>query len=107
MSDNRFFDLLTKSTAKAMNRRQVMRGLAAGLGGVFLTMIGARTAHADPRTCTVCQCGTGRPCNVKLTQCQEVRGFSAEVTCQEFCAHTGQNLCGAGSPFHCPHGCAA
>ena len=80
---------------------------AAGLGGALLTMVGARTAHADPRTCVVCQCGTGRPCNVKLTQCQETRGFSAEVTCQDFCAHTGQDLCGTGSPYHCPRGCAA
>ena len=107
MSDNTFFDLLAKSTAKAVNRRQVVRGLAAGLGGALLTMVGARTAHADPRTCVVCQCGTGRPCNVKLTQCQETRGFSAEVTCQDFCAHTGQDLCGTGSPYHCPRGCAA
>ena len=107
MSSDTFFDRLAKSMSSAVNRRQALRGLGATLGGAVLTMVSARIARADPRTCVVCQCGTGRPCNVKLTQCQETRGFSAEVTCQDFCAHTGQDLCGVGSPFHCPHGCAA
>jgi len=107
MSSDTFFDRLTKSMSAAVTRRQALRGLAATLGGVVLTAISARVARADPRTCVVCQCGTGRPCNVKLNQCQETRGFSAEVTCQDFCAHAGQDLCGAGSAFHCPHGCDA
>ena len=107
MSGDSIFDTLAKCTAKAVNRRQAVRGLAAGLGGVLLTLVGARPAHADPQTCVICQCGTGRPCNVKLEQCQETRGFPAEVVCQDFCARAGQNLCGAGSPFHCPHGCPA
>lgn len=101
------FDALTKSTANAVSRRQAVRGIAAGLGGMFLALAGGGAAFAAPRTCVICECGTGRPCNVKLTQCQETRAFSAQVTCQDFCQRAGQNLCGTGSPFHCPHGCAA
>ncbi|HEX6533400.1 MAG TPA: hypothetical protein VF041_02315 [Gemmatimonadaceae bacterium] len=101
-----YFDDLTKSTAKAVTRRQTLRGLAAVFGGALLTSIAGKTAFAAPRTCVICQCGTGRPCNVKLTQCQETRGFSSEVTCRDFCQRNGQNLCGTGSPFHCPQGCS-
>jgi hypothetical protein len=101
------FDALTKSTASAVSRRQAVRGIAAGLGGMFLVLAGARTAFADPQTCVVCECGTGRPCNVKLTQCTPTRGFSAEATCQNFCQKQGQHLCGAGEAFHCPRGCPA
>ena len=99
------FDALTKSTASAVNRRQAVRGIAAGLGGVFLALAGGGAAFAAPRTCVVCDCGTGQPCNVKLTQCQETRGFPANVVCQDFCTKHGQRLCGTGEPFHCPQGC--
>ena len=101
------FDALARRAAEAVNRRQALRGIAAGLGGALLTLVGVRTAFADPRTCVVCQCGTGNPCNVKLEQCQEVRGFPADVTCRNFCTRAGQRLCGTGSPFHCPRGCPA
>lgn len=107
MSKQQFFDDLTKSTAKAVDRRQAVRGIAAGLGGVFLALAGGGAAFAAPRTCVICQCGTGQPCNVKLTQCQETRAFSADVTCADFCEKQGQRLCGTGSPFHCPQGCPA
>lgn len=105
MSTDQLFDALTKGAANSVNRRQALRGLAAGLGGAMLALVPIGALHADPKTCVICQCGTGKPCNVKLEQCQEVRGFSADVTCQDFCTRNGQRLCGTGSPFHCPQGC--
>ena len=107
MSGDTFFDALAKHTAKAVNRRQAMRGLAAALGGAMLTLVGARTALADPRTCVLCACGTGQPCNVKQSFCQEVRAFPAETTCEQACAKQNLHLCSAGEAFHCPHGCPA
>jgi hypothetical protein len=99
--------MLTKSTAKAVNRRQALRGLAVGLGGAALGLIGVRAAYADPQTCVLCACGTGRPCNVKATSCAEVRAFPAETTCEQACAKQNLHLCSAGEAFHCPHGCPA
>ena len=107
MSGDTLLDRLAKSTAKAVNRRQAMRGLAAGLGGALLALVGARTALADPRTCVLCACGTGQPCNVKATSCAEVRAFPAETTCEQACARQNLHLCSAGEAFHCPHGCPA
>jgi hypothetical protein len=107
MSDNSF-DALSKLTAKSVTRRQSLLGLGAALGGAFLSSLGAgRAFAAAPETCVICECGTGNPCNVKSEQCQEVRAFSANVTCANFCRAHGQRLCGTGSPFHCPHGCPA
>src|SRR5215212_1950422 len=95
--------------AKGLAEERISRGSALKrvgailLGGLLAASPAA--AFAAPQTCVVCQCGTGNPCNVKTTQCQQVRGFSAEVTCQNFCERRSQRLCGTGSPFHCPHGC--
>jgi hypothetical protein len=99
------FDRLAKGLAEGMPRRRALKLLAAGIGAATVGLL-TGTAGAAPRTCVVCQCGTGNPCNVKVTQCQEVRGFPAETTCQNFCTSKSQNLCGVGSPFHCPHGCS-
>jgi hypothetical protein len=107
MSGDSFFDMLAKSTAKAVDRRQALRGIAAALGGAALTLVGARTARADPQTCVICACGTGRPCNVKEMTCTELRGFPAETTCEEVCTRQNLHLCSAGEAFHCPHGCPA
>ena len=107
MLGDSFFDMLAKSTAKAVDRRQALRGLAAGLGGVALALVGVRGAYADPRTCVLCACGTGRPCNVKETLCTEVRAFPAETTCEQVCTRQNLHLCSAGEAFHCPHGCPA
>jgi hypothetical protein len=98
-------DGLSKDLGLGVSRRKALALLGAGLGGAFALLTGR--AQAAPRTCVICQCGTGRPCNVKLTQCQETRGFSADVTCTDFCERAGQQLCGTGSPFHCPQGCPA
>src|ERR671932_2766957 len=99
------FDALTKSTAKAVNRRKALLGLAAGMGGALLALVGGTTASfAAPQTCVTCICGVGRPCNPKSTTCTEVRGFSAEQSCSQACARQNQNLCGLGNSFHCPHG---
>ena len=106
MSDNSF-DTLSKMAAEKVTRRQTLRGLAAVLGGVLLTAVGARTALADPRTCATCTCGVGRPCNARQQCCVEVgRGFpSAEDQCSNRCAQSGFKFCGAGTQFHCPQGC--
>ena len=104
MSDDRF-DALTRTAAKATNRREILRGLAALVGGGVLAFVGGTRAAAAPRTCVVCTCGTGRPCNPKSTTCTEVRAFPAEATCQEACERRGQNLCNTGNSFHCPRGC--
>ena len=105
------FDALTKASAKAVTRRQTLRGLAAVLGGALLTAVGARTAVAAPRECATCICGVGRPCNPKSTRCVEVgRGFPDEIesACTGACGQGGQRFCGTqGQVFHCPHGCPA
>jgi hypothetical protein len=105
MSDNNF-DALSKLAAKSVSRRDTLRGMAAVLGGALLAAVGgSRAFAAAPKTCVTCSCGTGRPCNVKESFCQEVRGFSAEQTCEEACTRENLNLCGAGQAFHCPKGC--
>ena len=106
MADD-LFDALTKTAGKAMTRRETFRGVLTILGGALLVLVGGRRAYADPQTCVVCICGTGRPCNPKSSTCAEVRAFPAETTCEEACAKQGQNLCSAGEAFHCPHGCPA
>jgi hypothetical protein len=109
MSGESFFDMLAKSTAKAVNRRQALRGLAVGLGGAALALVGVRTAHAaPPQTCVICACGTGRPCNVKEMTCTELREFPGpETACEEACTRQNLHVCSAGEAFHCPHGCPA
>jgi hypothetical protein len=98
-------DALAKGLAEErISRGGALKRMGAALVGGLLASIPV-AAFAAPRTCVVCQCGTGRPCNVKLTQCQETRGFPATTVCQDFCTRAGQNLCGTGSPFHCPQGC--
>jgi hypothetical protein len=98
-------DDLSRQLGRGMSRRKALALAGAALGGTFAMVTGR--AQAAPRTCVVCQCGTGQPCNVKLEQCQETRGFPATTVCQDFCQRAGQRLCGTGSPFHCPQGCTA
>ena len=97
-------DNLTKDLGRGVSRRKALGLMGAAMGGAFAVLTGR--AQAAPRTCVVCQCGTGRPCNVKTEQCQETRGFPAGTVCRDFCERAGQRLCGAGSPFHCPQGCS-
>jgi hypothetical protein len=101
------FDALTRNVGKSMSRREALRGLFTTLGGALFVLLGAGRAHADPQTCVVCTCGTGRPCNPKSTTCTEVRGFPAEQTCTQACGRKGQYLCNAGTAYHCPQGCPA
>jgi hypothetical protein len=105
MSDYNF-DELSKLTAKAVTRRQSLRGIAAVLGGALLATLGGSSAFARaPQTCVVCTCGVGKPCNPKSTTCAEVRAFPAETTCADACRKQGQNLCSTGTSYHCPKGC--
>jgi hypothetical protein len=106
MADD-LFDALTRTAAKAATRREMLHGLFATAGGALLMLFGGRQAYADPQTCVVCTCGTGRPCNPKSTTCTELRGFPADQACTEACERRGQNLCSSGNAFHCPRGCAA
>jgi hypothetical protein len=53
MSDNSF-DALSKLAAKTVSRRQTLGGLAAVLGGVFLSAVSGRTGLAER------PCGPGR-----------------------------------------------
>jgi hypothetical protein len=100
------FDRLAEKLARArVSRRQMLRGMGLGVAGGMLAWAAPRVALADPRTCVICACGTGRPCNVKETFCAEVRGFPAEQTCEKACSKKNLNLCNAGEAFHCPHGC--
>ena len=101
------FERVSRGMAKATSRRQALKILGTGLVGTSLAGGLAASASGAPRTCTTCVCGTGRPCNPKSTTCAEVRGFSAEQTCQEACERRGQRLCGLGNSFHCPKGCPA
>jgi hypothetical protein len=101
------FDLLTRGLAKSTSRRQALKLVGGLVGGSALALFAPGRASAAPQTCVVCQCGTGKPCNVKSSFCTEVRGFPAEQTCSQACAKKGQNLCSAGQAFHCPHGCPA
>jgi len=97
---------LSRRMGHATSRRQALKILGVGLvGSGFL----ARSASAAPRTCATCQCGVGRPCNVKQTFCVEVgRGFpSAQDQCSARCTQAGFKFCGAGTQFHCPQGCPA
>jgi hypothetical protein len=105
MAEDRF-DALVRQAAAATSRRQLLRGLIAGVGGALFALAGARPAHADPRICVTCICGVGRPCNQKSGGlCTETRGFPEEQTCQEACARHNQHLCSAGIAYHCPKGC--
>ena len=109
MSDNNF-DALSKLAAKSVTRRDTVRGMVAALGGALLAAVGAKGAFAmAPRSCALCTCGVGRPCNPKTQCCVEVgRGFpSAEDQCSGRCAEAGFKFCGAGSQFHCAQGCGA
>ena len=101
------FDALAKNAGKAVTRRETLRGAFTILGGALFAFVGGRRAYADPQTCVTCVCGTGRPCNPKSTTCAEIRGFPAEQTCTEACERKGENLCNAGTAYHCPHGCPA
>lgn len=101
-----FFDALTESTAKSVTRRQTLRGLAAVMGGLFLTSVGAKTALAAPQECVTCTCGVGQPCNPKSTTCTTLRGFpTPQAACTTACAKKNQEFCGGAEEFHCPHGC--
>jgi hypothetical protein len=95
--------------AKGLAEGRVSRGRALKLFGAGLaaTVFGALTgtAMAAPQTCVTCNCGTGKPCNVKSSFCTEVRAFPAETTCANACRKQGQKLCSAGQSFHCPQGC--
>jgi hypothetical protein len=112
MSDNSF-DTLSKLASKSASRRQTLRAIAAGLGGVFLsTLLGGRTAFAAaPRTCASCICGKGKPCNAKGgATCTEFtpRQFpDAEAACTAACQQQGKFNCGGATQFHCPQGCPA
>jgi hypothetical protein len=108
MADDRF-DTLTKSVGKAVTRRDTLRAFLTILGGAALTLVGAKRASADPRTCVTCVCGVGRPCNAKGSTCAEVgQQFpTVEDACSDACERSGFKFCGAGSQFHCPRGCPA
>jgi hypothetical protein len=99
------FDQLARGLAKTTSRRQALKVVGAMVGGTAAALLIPGRAAADPQTCVVCNCGTGKPCNVKSSFCTEVRGFPAEQTCSGACAKQGQKLCSAGQAFHCPHGC--
>ena len=86
------------SLAKGLVEGRVSRGRAlklfgAGLAATAFAGLKARTASADPQTCVVCVCGTGKPCNPKDTNSSRARSSRR------------QNVCSAGSAFHCPKGC--
>jgi hypothetical protein len=109
MSDNHF-DALSKLAAKSVNRRDTLRGMAAVLGGALLAAVGGKSAFAmPPRSCALCTCGVGKPCNPKSQCCVEVgKGFpSAADQCSARCTEAGFFFCGAGSQFHCPQGCGS
>jgi hypothetical protein len=83
-----------------VSRGRALKLFAAGLAATaFGGLTG--TASAAPRTCVVCRCGTGNPCNVKEEFCTEVRRFPAETTCANACSRRNLRLCGAGQTFHC------
>jgi hypothetical protein len=102
MEDN--FDRLSKGLAQGMSRGRAIKLVAASVGATMLAAFTGR-ASAAPRLCRTCQFGTGRPCNVKRTQCTETRGFpSPEAACAPL-TQPGEKFCGAGQQFHCPSGC--
>jgi hypothetical protein len=98
-------DRLSRELAEGMSRRKALGLMGAAVGGTFALMTGR--AQAAPRTCVTCAFGTGRPCNVKRTECTELRGFpSPEEACAPL-TQPGEKFCGAGTQFHCPQGCPA
>jgi hypothetical protein len=102
-------DALAKGLAEErISRGKALKRVGATLLGGLLASIPV-AAFAAPRTCATCQCGVGRPCNVKQTFCVEVgRGFpSASDQCSALCTQAGFKFCGAGTQFHCPQGCTA
>ena len=105
--DSKHFDSIVKSFGSGASRRGVVRGAAAAALGAL--GLGGGRAAAAPRSCAICTCGVGRPCNPKQQFCVEVgRGFpSAQDQCSARCAQGGFKFCGAGSQFHCPRGCPA
>ena len=98
MANDRF-DSLTKIAGRSLSRRQTLFGLAAALGGALFSS----SVWAAPRTCRTCMCGTGNPCNPKVSRCLETG-----QSCSQFCASQNGNLrvCGQGNVYHCPQGCA-
>jgi hypothetical protein len=100
-------DALAKGLAEErISRGGALKRMGAVLLGGLLASAPMTAAFAAPQTCVTCICGTGRPCNPKSNTCTVVRtGFSAEQSCEQACAKKGQNLCGQGTAFHCPHGC--
>jgi hypothetical protein len=98
-------DRLSRDLAQGMSRRKALGLMGAAVGGTFALLTGR--AQADPRTCITCSFGVGQPCNVKRTECTEVRGFpSPEQACAPL-TRPGEKFCGAGNQFHCPQGCPA
>jgi hypothetical protein len=101
MSDNSF-DALSKMAAEKVTRRQTLRGLAAVLGGALLTGVGARSAFATPRFCTVCTCGRGTVCNQQHGSRCCLEGAGAD--CTSVCSP--HPVCGSAT-VHCPQGCGS
>jgi hypothetical protein len=78
---NSFFDDLAREVARGISRREVLRGLVLGLGGLLLSSIGLKKARAAALTCGTCQAcdldtnTCGLPCNppsVGQTLCNKV-----------------------------------
>jgi hypothetical protein len=75
------FDLLTKSLANGVSRRDALRLVAGGLTGALLTTLGVRKAHAgakcnDPGVCgSYTNCGSDCSC---VTTSKPGKGFCAQ-----------------------------
>jgi hypothetical protein len=123
MDTERFDALVKRLETTRLTRGGAVRGLMAGaLAAVAGAALSAdetdakrrrrrrrrsKVSAAAPQTCVTCQCGVGRPCNVKEETCTVLgQQFpSPEDACTDVCTRHGFKFCGAGTQYHCPRGC--
>ena len=91
------FDALSKALASGVSRREVLRGVGAGLTGALLASVGVKKASAAPSNCSVL-CGktafTSGPAHASCLQaCRQCGGNTSRI-CQTptgfVCCPSGQ-----------------